>query len=515
DATGADAYAAGNVSMGSAAVDSDRDAYPADTSIPRGDSYSVRGRDYSDTGRPGADTIGAQAGAEADAAGKDWEDSSKLGTVGGGLAGAATGAAVGAAGGPVGSVVGGVAGAVTGAGVGAAGDVAGERVEPAVGRDDDRRGPGAYDFHDDENLNDADRQVVDTSYTDIDRTGERVKDPEGFASGHSQPFDSNPAQFDEFAAQGEENFRTEQSTIHGEPGGVGPSRDPQRGDTPADRGYDAGATLGMGAAGASMHRRDEGTLGDPMPSDDDTMSESTRRSPHFAGADDMGGAVSGMRGGSGSEQPGAFSSTPGRQLSSDQRASLEGDTRNAGAGTSDQIGGGARIYDQSGRREELDTARAGHEEAIPAHGDFARGMRDERPDASEPDFARGQHDETAHGSHDDDLTPHHGDFARGMRSEAEPTQPDFARGQRGYELYDADYRTHYQSLTGSGGQPYDYYRPGYQFGHDLGSDESFRHDSWDSAERDARQRWEREARGSWEEFKQTIRYGWEKARGRA
>lgn len=468
--------AAGNVSMGSAAtIDSASDAYTtgtADTSIPRGDSYAIGGRDYSaDPARAGSDTVGAQAGAETDAAGEDWQDSSKLGTVGGTLAGAATGAAIGAAGGPVGAVVGGVAGAATGAGVGAAGDVAGERAEPAMGDQEGRRGPGAYDFRDDEGLAGADRKVVDSSFTDVDRTGERVKGPEGYASGHSQPFDANPAQFDEFARQGEGNFRT-------------------GADTTADR--------------------------HPQATDADTMSESTRRAPHFAGEDAMGGAISGMQGGSGSEQPGAFSSTPGRPLSSDQRASLMGDERNAGAGTSDQLGRrGPRIYDRPGT-ERVDTARAGHEDAIPAHGDFARGMREETPPAAEPDYARGMHEEgRAHDADADTTLPHHGDYARGQREEAEPVQPDYARGQRGYETYDADFLSHYRSLTGSGGQPYDYYKPGYQFGYDMANDRSYSHDSWEAAERDARQRWEREARGSWDEFKQTIRYGWEKARGRA
>lgn len=539
DATGTGGFAAGNVSMGSAAIDSTSDAYTtgvADTSIPRGDAHSIRGRDYSGTGEAGADTIGAQAGAERDAAGEDWQDSSKLGTVGGTLAGAATGAAVGAAGGPVGAVVGGVAGAATGAGVGAAGDVAGERAEPAVGDRDRQGGPGAYDFRDDENLADADRKVVDSSFTDVDRTGERVKGPAGYKSGHDQPFAGDPAQFDEFATYREGNFRSDASA----------TGDPRQDELPstdaANRGAGFGELGGVGAAGASRRpHADEGLMSDPLLRDDrmvpdtppstrplasdaDTLSESTRRAPHFAGADDMGGAMSGMQGGSGSEQPGAFASTPGRSLSSDQRASLMGDERNAGAATSDQMmGGGPRIYD----RPDRDDARAEVDATTPAHGDFARGMREDVAPAAEPDYARGLHDDETGAAHTHDpahthvhedshpAAPHHGDFARGMREEAEPVQPDYARGQRGYEVYDTDFINHYQSLTGSGGQPYDYYKPGYQFGYDMASDRSFSHDSWEAAERDARQRWESEARGSWEEFKQTIRYGWEKARGRA
>lgn len=65
---------------------------------------------------------------------------------------------------------------------------------------------------------------------------------------------------------------------------------------------------------------------------------------------------------------------------------------------------------------------------------------------------------------------------------------------------------------GAGGQPYDYYKPGYQFGYAMAGDLGNRCSVWSEAERDARQAWEREARGSWEEFKQAIRFGWEKAR---
>ena len=61
-----------------------------------------------------------------------YAESSKVGTVGGGVAGAVTGAAIGAAGGPVGAVVGGTIGAVTGGTIGAVGDTIGEKTEDEV-----------------------------------------------------------------------------------------------------------------------------------------------------------------------------------------------------------------------------------------------------------------------------------------------------------------------------------------------------------------------------------------------
>ena len=315
----------------------------------------------------------------------------------------------------------------------------------------------------DESLADVDRQVVDPAYTNVDRTGERVKDSRGYASGHEQPREHEPEAFSEFVADDERNFRTPVDTRTGEPGPADPS---------ANRAY----------RGESYNT----TAGDTAMSDrQDLMSESSIRSQQYAGADEMGGAMSNMRAGSGSEQPGRAASEPG--------------------------GSAVRIYNRD------ETPRDSGDE-LPAHGDFARGMREEAADPVEPDFARGMHGDSVSErdrvAHDLPGTPHHGDFARGMRDDdASAREPDFARGQRSFETYDNDFLAHYHSLTGAGGRPYDYYKPGYKFGFDLANDRSHSHDSWTVAERDARQAWERDARGSWEEFKDAIRYGWEKARG--
>jgi hypothetical protein len=436
----------------------DTRAVNGDLSIPRGDSYAIDGQQTR----------------------RDYEESSKLGTASGAAAGAATGAAIGAAGGPAGAAIGGVAGAAVGAGAGAVGDVAGERAEE-----------GDYRFRDNENLTEVDRQVVDTSYTNVDRTGERVKSS-GFESGHAQPREHEPEAFGEWLDEGERAFRTPEDT---------------RRDSVA-----SGATAQGGAAlgpdSAAPYRPDGyNSLEDSETSgradtaiemggvaDNDLISEGGRRSPQYAGANEMGGAIGNMGQGDGSSQP-------GRMASGD----LDRERR-------------VRIYDRPDSPRTSDDA-----DDLPAHGDFARGMRDEAAPAVEPDFARGMHTEPASNSGartqvpgEDPGAPHHGDFARGMRDEeARPVQPDYARGQRSFENYDQDFVAHHRSMTGAGGQPYDYYKPGYQFGYDMANDRAYNHESWELAERDARQSWEREARGSWEEFKDAIRYGWEKARGRA
>lgn len=87
----------------------------------RATSWRSEGWDRFDPNAPSYDTTGDT--------GDKWDRSSKVGTVGGGVAGAATGAAIGSVGGPVGTVIGGIAGAAAGSGVGAAGDIAGESVE--------------------------------------------------------------------------------------------------------------------------------------------------------------------------------------------------------------------------------------------------------------------------------------------------------------------------------------------------------------------------------------------------
>jgi hypothetical protein len=305
-----------------------------------------------------------------------------------------------------------------------------------------------------ESLADVDRQVVDPAYTNVDRTGERVKDS-GYASGHQQPREHEPQAFSEYVADDERNFRTPVDT---------------RSDTPASTSYRA-----------ESYNTLEGDAGRR----NDLASEGGLRSERYAGADEMGGAMSNMGAGDGSDQPGRAADQPGA----------------------------VRIYNRD------DPARDTGDE-LPAHGDFARGQRSDEAPAVEPDYARGMHGDTvserdrvAHGEQLPGM-PHHGDFARGQREEgAAAREPDYARGQRAFETYDSDFMAHYGSMTGAGGQPYDYYRPGYKFGYDMAHDRGYDHESWDHAEHEARQSWERDARGSWEEFKDTIRYGWEKARG--
>jgi uncharacterized protein (TIGR02271 family) len=83
----------------------------------------------------------------------------------------------------------------------------------------------------------------------------------------------------------------------------------------------------------------------------------------------------------------------------------------------------------------------------------------------------------------------------------------------GYDAYDADFRTHFQSSYANSGYTYDQYAPTYRYGYNLASSDRNRGQDWNAIEADARQTWEGRNPGTWEQFKGSIRYAWEKARG--
>jgi hypothetical protein len=82
-----------------------------------------------------------------------------------------------------------------------------------------------------------------------------------------------------------------------------------------------------------------------------------------------------------------------------------------------------------------------------------------------------------------------------------------------FDTYDADFRTHYNSYAADRGYTYDQYQPVYQYGYTLATNPTYRDRDWDAIETDARYRWEERNPGTWEEFKDAVRYAWDKARG--
>jgi uncharacterized protein (TIGR02271 family) len=87
-------------------------------------------------------------------------------------------------------------------------------------------------------------------------------------------------------------------------------------------------------------------------------------------------------------------------------------------------------------------------------------------------------------------------------------------GVMGFDSFDTDYRDHYTRTFGSAGYTYDDYKPVYQYGYSLAGDQRYSNRDWSEIEMDARTRWEEHNPGTWEQFKDSVRYAWDRARGR-
>jgi uncharacterized protein (TIGR02271 family) len=106
------------------------------------------------------------------------------------------------------------------------------------------------------------------------------------------------------------------------------------------------------------------------------------------------------------------------------------------------------------------------------------------------------------------------DTVRRTEVEVESIGAEHAREARGFDAYDTDFRGHYTTSLASRGHPYERWSPGYRYGYELASDRRYAGRDWTALEPDARRGWEAQQKGTWEEFKDTVRYAWEKVRGR-
>jgi uncharacterized protein (TIGR02271 family) len=84
-----------------------------------------------------------------------------------------------------------------------------------------------------------------------------------------------------------------------------------------------------------------------------------------------------------------------------------------------------------------------------------------------------------------------------------------------YDVYDPDFRNHWQTTYSRSGSNYDRYQPAYHYGYTLASDDRYQGRQWNDIEPEARRAWETQNQGTWDEFKDSIRYSWDKVRGRA
>jgi uncharacterized protein (TIGR02271 family) len=85
----------------------------------------------------------------------------------------------------------------------------------------------------------------------------------------------------------------------------------------------------------------------------------------------------------------------------------------------------------------------------------------------------------------------------------------------GYDVYANDFQTHYNKNFGKSGYSFDQYSPAYRYGYNLASDKSYANRNWTDIEPSIRDQWESRNKGTWEEFKDAIKYGWERVKNAA
>jgi uncharacterized protein (TIGR02271 family) len=89
------------------------------------------------------------------------------------------------------------------------------------------------------------------------------------------------------------------------------------------------------------------------------------------------------------------------------------------------------------------------------------------------------------------------------------------RDNSGFNTYDTDFRSDFQTRYSKSGRSYDVYAPAYQYGYTLGSDPTYSNQDWSTFESNARTRWESEHPDTlWDDIKDAARYAWDTVRGR-
>lgn len=86
-------------------------------------------------------------------------------------------------------------------------------------------------------------------------------------------------------------------------------------------------------------------------------------------------------------------------------------------------------------------------------------------------------------------------------------------GTADFASYDSDFRSYYDTNFASSGATYEQYTPAFRYGYGLAGDERYRNKQWNAIEATARSDWEATNKGSWEQFKDSVRYAWQRATG--
>lgn len=86
-------------------------------------------------------------------------------------------------------------------------------------------------------------------------------------------------------------------------------------------------------------------------------------------------------------------------------------------------------------------------------------------------------------------------------------------GAQDYTAFEQEFRRDFATRYGNQGA-YEAYAPAYRYGYDLANDSRYANRDWNAVEAEARRDWEARNQGTWERFRDSVRYAWDRARGR-
>jgi len=86
-------------------------------------------------------------------------------------------------------------------------------------------------------------------------------------------------------------------------------------------------------------------------------------------------------------------------------------------------------------------------------------------------------------------------------------------GTTDFATYDTDFRSYYDSTLANKGYTYEQYSPVFRYGYGLANDSRYRNKSWNDIESSARTDWEAKNPGTWDDFKDSVRYAWQRVTG--
>jgi hypothetical protein len=105
-----------------------------------------------------------------------------------------------------------------------------------------------------------------------------------------------------------------------------------------------------------------------------------------------------------------------------------------------------------------------------------------------------------------------------LHAASEHAAPEHAASTQGVSAPagEEEWRANHELLYAHTGRDYSYYEPHYRFGADLAALPRFEGRHWSEIEPDAQREWEHTHPGAyWDDFKDVIRYGWERGASRA